>query len=160
MGVKEEKSRARTYVIETLVSILIFFIASFPHRSLFFASDVLNFFVDQTDYNVNYNQYLKGDFAPVSKEHTSILLVPTSGRLPTDLEGLFVRIGPNPLVGALHSSRGHMLFDGEDPPHHFTPRSQFILLNPHSFSLSACLLLLYVIESANSIVLARLDQVL
>ena len=42
------------------------------------------------------NPYLEGNFAPVVAETTAIDL-PVSGRIPEELEGRLVRIGPNPL---------------------------------------------------------------
>jgi carotenoid cleavage dioxygenase-like enzyme len=43
-----------------------------------------------------HNPFLQGPFAPVDKESTESALK-VIGHLPTDLSGLYVRIGPNPL---------------------------------------------------------------
>ncbi|MFI6532759.1 carotenoid oxygenase family protein [Nonomuraea sp. NPDC050547] len=42
------------------------------------------------------NRYLEGPFAPVKEEVTALDL-PVTGSLPADLEGRYLRIGPNPL---------------------------------------------------------------
>jgi carotenoid cleavage dioxygenase len=43
------------------------------------------------------NPYLSGNFAPVSGELTALDL-PVAGEIPRELEGLLVRIGPNPIA--------------------------------------------------------------
>jgi carotenoid cleavage dioxygenase-like enzyme len=43
------------------------------------------------------NLYLEGNFGPVTEEVTAFDL-PVEGRIPTDLAGRFLRIGPNPVV--------------------------------------------------------------
>ncbi|MEV4897036.1 carotenoid oxygenase family protein [Nonomuraea sp. NPDC055795] len=42
------------------------------------------------------NRYLEGPFAPVTEEVTALDL-PVTGRLPADLDGRYLRMGPNPL---------------------------------------------------------------
>ncbi|GLY02461.1 carotenoid oxygenase family protein [Actinoplanes sp. NBRC 101535] len=41
------------------------------------------------------NRYLEGNYAPLADEMSTVDL-PVSGRLPRDLNGLYLRIGPNP----------------------------------------------------------------
>ena len=41
------------------------------------------------------NPYLEGNYAPVEVETTAFDL-PVTGRIPEELEGRFLRIGPNP----------------------------------------------------------------
>ncbi len=43
------------------------------------------------------NRYLSGNFAPVEKEVTAFDL-PVTGEIPSELEGRFLRIGPNPIA--------------------------------------------------------------
>jgi carotenoid cleavage dioxygenase-like enzyme len=46
--------------------------------------------------NAAENPYLSGNFAPMSSETTAIDLR-TRGRIPDELEGRFLRIGPSPI---------------------------------------------------------------
>jgi carotenoid cleavage dioxygenase len=46
--------------------------------------------------NAAENPYLSGNFAPMTRENTALDLE-TRGRVPDELEGRFLRIGPNPI---------------------------------------------------------------
>ncbi|MDQ6696134.1 MAG: carotenoid oxygenase family protein, partial [Actinomycetota bacterium] len=46
--------------------------------------------------DVTGNRYLTGNFAPVHEELTAFDL-PVTGSLPAELEGRYLRIGPNPI---------------------------------------------------------------
>jgi 8'-apo-carotenoid 13,14-cleaving dioxygenase len=61
------------------------------------------------------NPFLQGPFAPVDKESTSTTLKVT-GQLPTDLNGLYVRIGPNPLKAPTNPKKHHW-FTGDGMVH-------------------------------------------
>ncbi len=61
------------------------------------------------------NPYLAGNFAPVSTETTIEGLLPVDGAIPPDLEGLWVRNGPNP-VGSPDPDRYHW-FSGDGMVH-------------------------------------------
>jgi len=60
------------------------------------------------------NRYLTGNFAPVTEELTAFDL-PVSGRLPEELEGRYLRIGPNP-SGAVDPQTYHW-FTGDGMVH-------------------------------------------
>jgi carotenoid cleavage dioxygenase-like enzyme len=60
------------------------------------------------------NPYLNGNFAPVAEEYIGVPLDVIDGAIPVDLEGMFVRTGPNPLPG--WTKRYHW-FDGHGMLH-------------------------------------------
>jgi carotenoid cleavage dioxygenase-like enzyme len=97
------------------IFVILSFTALFPITVFFGISDFINSFDDQTHYNANDNQYLKGNFAPVSTENFNVKL--DALHIPNDLAGVYLRVGPNPLSGPSHFSRGHMLFDGDGMIH-------------------------------------------
>eukprot|EP00667_Euglena_gracilis_P005859 EG_transcript_5900 len=78
-------------------------------------ADLLNRWDDASDYNVKLNKYLQGPFAPVEHEHFGLPMAVAEGAIPAGLEGLYVRVGPNPTKRTL--SRGHHLFDGHGMIH-------------------------------------------
>ena len=43
------------------------------------------------------NPYMMGNFAPVESENDAYLLTEISGKIPTDINGVYLRNGPNPL---------------------------------------------------------------
>lgn len=61
------------------------------------------------------NGFLRGNFAPVAEEHRAVPVEVVDGRLPRDLDGLFLRNGPNPIPGQA-SKRSHW-FDGHGMLH-------------------------------------------
>ncbi|MGL4621249.1 MAG: carotenoid oxygenase family protein, partial [Chroococcidiopsis sp.] len=60
------------------------------------------------------NHYLEGNFAPVKEEKTAVDL-PTAGKIPDELNGLFLRNGPN-AIGKPEPSTYHN-FAGEGMVH-------------------------------------------
>ena len=62
----------------------------------------------------NADPYLEGNFAPVTEEVTATDL-PITGSIPTELEGRFVRNGPNPRT--IPDSEKHHWFLGEGMVH-------------------------------------------
>ena len=62
------------------------------------------------------NPFLRGNFAPVQEEVT-VENVRVIGKLPPELDGMFVRNGPNPQFPPIknYDWRGY-LYDGETPP--------------------------------------------
>lgn len=78
---------------------------------------LLNFFTNEIDFNLNENQYVTGPFAPVQEENFNVATEILSGTIPKDLEGLFLRIGPNPLPQKLQ--HGYHWFDGDGMIHSF-----------------------------------------
>mmetsp|Transcript_24970 Transcript_24970/g.34723 ORF Transcript_24970/g.34723 Transcript_24970/m.34723 type:complete len:582 (-) Transcript_24970:337-2082(-) len=57
------------------------------------------------------NQFLNGNFAPVSDEVSQLPVEVISGKIPKGLSGTFIRIGPNPIAEHGFSKRYHW-FDG------------------------------------------------
>lgn len=66
------------------------------------------------------NRYLNGNFAPVAEEHVGVPIDVVEGAIPDDLEGIFVRTGPNPLPG--WTKRYHW-FDGHGMLHNLRIRN-------------------------------------
>ncbi|KAL7453774.1 hypothetical protein ACHAWC_005411 [Mediolabrus comicus] len=60
--------------------------------------------------------YLQGNYAPVSEEHTNVPVEVVSGELPSTLDGLLVRNGPNPDNTLMNKKRYHW-FDGHGMLH-------------------------------------------
>lgn len=78
-------------------------------------SNFLNSFDDNSEFNRNHNDFLRGIFAPVDEEHFNHPTTILSGQIPEDVEGLFLRIGPNPISN--HISRAYHWFDGHGMLH-------------------------------------------
>lgn len=70
--------------------------------------------LQETKRHLANHPYLHGNFAPVYDQHTARPVEVVSGTVPDDLEGLFVRTGPNPLPG--WTKRYHW-FDGHGMLH-------------------------------------------
>jgi carotenoid cleavage dioxygenase-like enzyme len=78
-------------------------------------SNLINSFDHMALHNRHDNPYLQGNYAPVLDEHVNAPTTIISGVIPDDVEGLFLRIGPNPI--AHHVSRGYHWFDGHGMVH-------------------------------------------
>ncbi|WP_414942853.1 carotenoid oxygenase family protein [Amycolatopsis sp. cmx-11-51] len=63
---------------------------------------------------MNPNRYILGNFAPVAEEITAFDL-PVTGKIPDDLDGRYLRIGPNPL--GLEDAAAHIWTLGEGMVH-------------------------------------------
>jgi len=61
-----------------------------------------------------YNYFLSGNYAPVTEEHVATNLE-VIGKVPADLEGYFMRIGPNPVYVA--DVEAYHIFDGDGMIH-------------------------------------------
>jgi Retinal pigment epithelial membrane protein len=62
------------------------------------------------------NLFLQGNYAPVAAEHRAVSLVEVvEGFIPSDLDGIFMRNGPNPLPG--QTSKPYHWFDGHGMIH-------------------------------------------
>ena len=61
-----------------------------------------------------FNTFLSGNYAPVSEEHVAPLLE-VSGAIPKDLNGHFLRIGPNPVF--VPDVASYHIFDGDGMIH-------------------------------------------
>jgi carotenoid cleavage dioxygenase-like enzyme len=76
----------------------------------------LNYLDDNTWFNLNEHRYLTGPNLPVTKENFNLPLANViSGAIPSDLRGLFIRIGPNAIPEKI-SHRFHW-FDGDGMIH-------------------------------------------
>jgi len=93
---------------------------------LFFWPPVAQFFLPALDallderqgggpYNKFENRYLKGNFAPTSETDSPLALELVAGELPKDLQGMFLRVGPNPYI--MPSPKRHHVFDGDGMIH-------------------------------------------
>jgi carotenoid cleavage dioxygenase len=71
--------------------------------------------LQETKYHLTNHIYLNGVYAPVGDENTGVLLEVEEGALPKDLDGLFVRNGPNPIPSQI-AKRYHW-FDGHGMLH-------------------------------------------
>eukprot|EP01125_Pyxidicula_operculata_P016760 TRINITY_DN5795_c0_g2_i1.p1 TRINITY_DN5795_c0_g2~~TRINITY_DN5795_c0_g2_i1.p1 ORF type:complete len:530 (-),score=99.41 TRINITY_DN5795_c0_g2_i1:45-1481(-) len=60
------------------------------------------------------NWALHGNFAPTKTEVFREKLRVTTGSIPTDVEGVFMRVGPNPI---LEETGGYHIFDGQGKVH-------------------------------------------
>ncbi|GKY98181.1 dixin [Mayamaea pseudoterrestris] len=76
-----------------------------------FDSTIIDSFQDQENHWRS-NVYLQGNYAPVSEEHVH---VPVEGSLPSDLNGLFLRNGPN--NGFATTKKRYHWFDGDGMIH-------------------------------------------
>ena len=68
-----------------------------------------------TDFNNKFNRYLSGVYAPVDEENFNLPAEVLSGAVPSDVRGLFLRIGPNPK--AEHNNKRYHWFDGDGMIH-------------------------------------------
>ena len=62
------------------------------------------------------NQYLEGPFAPVTEEVTAFDL-DVVGQLPPELDGRYLRIGPNPIMDLVADPASHHWFVGDGMVH-------------------------------------------
>ncbi|HXH59435.1 carotenoid oxygenase family protein [Iamia sp.] len=62
------------------------------------------------------NPYLEGPFAPVAEEVTATDLA-VVGALPPELDGRYLRIGPNPMEGTVGDPAAHHWFTGDGMVH-------------------------------------------
>ena len=65
--------------------------------------------------HLKHHIYLNGNFAPVADEHAGVPVTVVQGEIPRDLDGLFARIGSNPIPEQM-SKRYHW-FDGHGMLH-------------------------------------------
>lgn len=84
--------------------------------ALFIAiADKIDDLADATDFNTHKNRYLHGSYTPVQVEHRAVPVDIISGDIPEDLNGLFMRVGPNPKKG--HLKKMYHVFDGDGMIH-------------------------------------------
>lgn len=96
--------------------------------------DMVNSLDDATVFNTQENPYLIGEFEPVSTEKTNLTMITISGSMPSDISGLFMRIGPNQIPG--HFSRRYHLFDGHGMIHSVRIKRNFANSNLTDFTAS------------------------
>jgi hypothetical protein len=63
------------------------------------------------------NPFMTGAWEPVGAEHTNMDLTVTHGAIPHDLNGSFVRTGPNPRFPERHDQRRYHFFSGDAMVH-------------------------------------------
>lgn len=104
-----------------LISIMIAIFHGPPNRLSREVLDVLDQFLDRQQgslvYNLEHNEMLQGIFAPVTEElpdGPGLVVEVVEGTLPPELDGIFVRIGPNPW--GQPTKRQHV-FDGDGMIH-------------------------------------------
>lgn len=109
----EKMSRNRLIALSCVV-IIIAAIAMVPKITLVEHFDDFLTFLQFPRKHLDTNPYLQWNFAPVFEEHVGIPMEIMNGEIPPNLEGMFVRSGPNPLPG--WSKRYHW-FDGHGMLH-------------------------------------------
>ena len=73
---------------------------------------------DFREYNNFHNPFLAENFFPVGEENINLQLQLISGSIPSDLEGLFLRNGPNPIPEHIRSgTKRYHWFDGHGMLH-------------------------------------------
>lgn len=106
-----------------LVALFAIFVAFlfFSRKSLYaleLIETTLDYFHDFNDYNRNENRFLSGNYAPVAEENSNLPLQLISGAIPVGMEGLFLRIGPNPIPDHIaFSKKRYHWFDGHGMLH-------------------------------------------
>jgi carotenoid cleavage dioxygenase len=70
---------------------------------------------DQAETWIPGQEFLDGNFGPVDKEIASTSLMPDFGSLPADLQGMYIRNGPNPQFELL--GKPYHWFDGDGMIH-------------------------------------------
>lgn len=113
------------FISSLLVAILVGLISAFIgiwnyayfHPEIAFSiNDFMNSFDDATEYNTKKNKYLSHNFAPVSEEISNEKIYSLENtQIPSDLAGLFLRIGPNSPPDM--KSRRYHVFDGDGMIH-------------------------------------------
>ena len=73
--------------------------------------DMLDSIQGAKSFNTKDNVYLQGNYYPVEDESRDVSVKVISGAVPEDLEGIFLRIGPNPIAEHGLTKRYHW-FDG------------------------------------------------
>ena len=80
----------------------------------------LDLFIDsysnESQFNQHHNHFLQGNYAPVDVEHNNLELIPLTGQIPSDISGVFLRIGPNPIQKHIGNKKLHR-FDGHGMIH-------------------------------------------
>jgi carotenoid cleavage dioxygenase-like enzyme len=107
---------SRSCILFVVVLSVFFYIVIHNSFTLMTIGDLLNRFDDGREYNQN-NFALLNNFAPVDQEYSNIDIPIAQGSVPSDVEGMFLRIGPNPLPGSQHTSRRYHWFDGHGMIH-------------------------------------------
>jgi len=105
---------SRWYVKTTFVAAILLAIViqiTLRNAILLHKLDVFLTSFQNVDNHIRNHFYLSSNYAPVTEEHVG---VPVEGELPTDLDGLLVRNGPNPI---LPLTKRYHWFDGHGMLH-------------------------------------------
>ena len=79
--------------------------------AVLYLDSFLDYWQGAQNFNLKQNVYLQGNYYPVERESRDIGVKVIAGALPEDFEGIFIRIGPNPIVEHGLKKRYHW-FDG------------------------------------------------
>lgn len=103
-------------IVEFLKQFYKLFVDEYYLSILFAFSDFINSFDGNAkEFNEQKNIYLAGNYAPVDEEVSNIPMKLLSGQFPKGLEGLFLRVGPNPISN--HNDHRYHWFDGHGMVH-------------------------------------------
>jgi len=121
MGYVGSAIKGSSAVAVALLSIMVAIFKGPPNRLSMEVLDLLDQFLDRQQgslaYNLEDNEMLQGIFAPVTEElpdGPGLDLEVVEGTLPPELDGVFVRIGPNPWG---QPTKRHHVFDGDGMVH-------------------------------------------
>lgn len=124
MASKQSSNQKGSLVKRLGYSTVIFFVVSgilshllqtsVPAIILF--ENILNYFQDFKEFNNETNRFLRNNFAPVDKENINVPMNIISGKIPSELSGLYMHVGPNQIPRHIGSKRYH-LFDGHGMIH-------------------------------------------
>ena len=78
-------------------------------------SEALNILDSMQANELEDNPFIRGNYAPVAQERRGLELEVVAGALPEELDGMFVRNGPNPIPGQM--SKRYLWFDGHGMLH-------------------------------------------
>ena len=78
-------------------------------------SEALNILDSMQENELEDNPFIHGNYAPVAQEQRGLELEVVAGALPEELDGMFVRNGPNPIPGQM--SKRYLWIDGHGMLH-------------------------------------------
>ena len=98
-----------------LIAVLIRGLITHPVWAVGVYKLINTWFDESTEFNLKVHRYLLGPFKPVTDEVFNYPVEIVSGSIPADLNGLFARVGPNPIPERL--PYGYHWFDGDGMIH-------------------------------------------
>lgn len=103
-------------------AVLVFFLSCTFHilstnvDAVLWLDRVIDSYSNESVYNERQNTFLHGNYAPVDTENYNLHLKLLSGQVPSDIAGLYIRIGPNPISSHIGAKKIHR-FDGHGMIH-------------------------------------------